>query len=233
MKIKKLQKLIDILRGKEKFCLIKHPLSLKKQKFFYDLYLHLFEIKKAIYLNFLSSNRPETLANIIQPTIFSGEGEIILDKTTTLGWYGHGLYFGNGTINANLKTSKIKIGKDTILNNGFLIVSWSSSIEIGDNCNIGRNFTCYDSDFHPEAPQERRNPDKLTSKPIKLGDNLFIGDNVTILKGVSIGKNSIIGANSTVTSSFGDNVIIAGNPAKFVRYIKGFEPERERERERE
>ncbi|GAF37842.1 maltose O-acetyltransferase [Lentilactobacillus farraginis DSM 18382 = JCM 14108] len=38
-----------------------------------------------------------------------------------------------------------------------------------------------------------------------------------ILPGVTLGNNVIVGANSTVTKSFGDNLIIAGNPARVIR----------------
>ncbi|MFX9385539.1 DapH/DapD/GlmU-related protein, partial [Acinetobacter baumannii] len=49
-----------------------------------------------------------------------------------------------------------------------------------------------------------------------IGDNCWIGDNVYIREGVSLGSNVIVGANSVVTKSFGDNVIIAGIPAKII-----------------
>lgn len=57
----------------------------------------------------------------------------------------------------------------------------------------------------------------LPEKPIKIGNNVWIGANAIILPGVEIGNNTIIGAGSVVTKSFGDNLIIAGNPAKIIK----------------
>lgn len=52
----------------------------------------------------------------------------------------------------------------------------------------------------------------------------YVNDNVTIYMGakvignIIIGKNSVIGANSVVTKNVGDNHVVAGIPAKFIKY---------------
>lgn len=53
-----------------------------------------------------------------------------------------------------------------------------------------------------------------------LGDNVNIGANVTIIGGIKIGNNVTIGAGSVVVKDVPDNCIIAGNPAKIIRYIE-------------
>ena len=53
---------------------------------------------------------------------------------------------------------------------------------------------------------------------ISIGNNVFIGINSTILLGVSISDNCIVAANSVVTKSVPKNSIVAGNPAKVVKY---------------
>jgi acetyltransferase-like isoleucine patch superfamily enzyme len=96
-------------------------------------------------------------------------------------------------------------------------------IEIGNNVNIGGNVVIYDTDFHSLNPQDRlvRSVDVASTKtkPVKIGNNVFIGAHSTILKGVSIGDNAIIGACSVVTRDVPSNEIWAGNPIKYIKSI--------------
>ena len=46
--------------------------------------------------------------------------------------------------------------------------------------------------------------------------NSFITSNATIRNGITIGENVLVGIGSTVTKSIGDNVIVAGNPARVI-----------------
>ena len=60
----------------------------------------------------------------------------------------------------------------------------------------------------------------MKKRPIIIGDGCFIGSNSIILKGTNLGKNCVVGAGSVVSSSFPDNVIIAGNPATIIKENK-------------
>ena len=57
-------------------------------------------------------------------------------------------------------------------------------------------------------------------EPIKVGNNAWFGGNVTILPGVTLGDNVVVAAGAVVTKSFGDNVVLAGNPAKVIKEIE-------------
>jgi len=46
-----------------------------------------------------------------------------------------------------------------------------------------------------------------------------IGSGATILSNITIGENAIVGAGSVVTKDVPANSIVAGNPAKFLRYV--------------
>jgi acetyltransferase-like isoleucine patch superfamily enzyme len=46
-----------------------------------------------------------------------------------------------------------------------------------------------------------------------------IGSGATILSGLVIGENAIVGAGSTVTKDVPADAIVAGNPAKILRYL--------------
>lgn len=60
-------------------------------------------------------------------------------------------------------------------------------------------------------------PDLEITKPITIGDNVYIGNNVLILPGVSIGNRVIIAAGSVITKDIPDNSVVAGVPAKFIK----------------
>ena len=93
------------------------------------------------------------------------------------------------------------------------------SIELGDRVVIAQYVTILDHDHSPVIKDNKLQLDRLVSKPVKIGDNVWIGDKVTITKGVSIGDNVIIGANSVVTKSFPSNCIIGGIPAKILKIL--------------
>ncbi|UCF30261.1 MAG: transferase [bacterium] len=46
----------------------------------------------------------------------------------------------------------------------------------------------------------------------------IIGANSTLLPGIIIGENAIVGAGSVVTRDVPDRAVVAGNPAKFIKY---------------
>jgi acetyltransferase-like isoleucine patch superfamily enzyme len=46
-----------------------------------------------------------------------------------------------------------------------------------------------------------------------------IGTGSTIMGGITIGKNAIVGAGSVVTKDVPANAVVAGNPAKVLKYI--------------
>lgn len=58
-----------------------------------------------------------------------------------------------------------------------------------------------------------------SGKPLTIGENAFLGSDVIILFNCnSIGKNAIVGTGSVVTKNVPENAIVAGNPAKIIKY---------------
>jgi acetyltransferase-like isoleucine patch superfamily enzyme len=58
----------------------------------------------------------------------------------------------------------------------------------------------------------------LAIKPVRVRAWADIGTNATILPGVEIGKGAIVGAGAVVVEDVPDFAIVAGVPAKFVRW---------------
>lgn len=110
----------------------------------------------------------------------------------------------------------VKIGKGVVLMNGFQCMS-AGGLTIEDNTLISLNCTIATNnhDFYDRPV--------ITCKPVHIKRNAWIGVNVTVLPGVTIGENAIVGACSVVTKDVPDNAVVAGNPARVVKYL---DPER-------
>lgn len=121
----------------------------------------------------------------------------------------------NPTILDTLGGGKIEVGDDS----GFssVVMSSHSSITIGRHVKVGGNVRIFDHDFHSLDPIVRRGASDIgnvRTRPIVIGDDVFVGTNAIILKGTSIGARSIVAAGSVV---FGLDIppdsLVKGNPA--------------------
>lgn len=60
-------------------------------------------------------------------------------------------------------------------------------------------------------------PDLEITKPITLGNDVYVGNNVLFMPGVTVGNKVIIGAGAVVTKDIPDNSVAVGVPAKVIK----------------
>lgn len=67
-------------------------------------------------------------------------------------------------------------------------------------------------------PKSKVYPESFLTTVLKKGAS--VGANATILPGITLGENCLVGAGSVVTKNVPQNAVVAGNPAKILRYIE-------------
>ena len=127
---------------------------------------------------------------------------------------------------------RIEIGNYCDIGENSKIFS-GEGILIGNNVLISYNVTISDTNAHEIESDlrekgylqliEQGHPKEkgvIRTSPIIIEDNVWINFNVTILKGVTIGKGSVVSANSFVVKDVPEYSVVAGNPAKVIKYTK-------------
>jgi maltose O-acetyltransferase len=150
--------------------------------------------------NQLGETDPQQSRTLIKQ-LFGATGEKVEVHATFRCDYGYNLY----------------VGEDFFANYDCAILD-VAPIHIGKHCLLGPKVQIY-SVNHPDDPKLRRNGAMGIGKPVTLGDDLWVGGGAIICPGVTLGNNVIVAAGSVVTKSFGDNVVIGGNPARVIREL--------------
>ena len=98
-------------------------------------------------------------------------------------------------------------------------------VDIEDNVFIGHGVM-FINDTYPQATNAQgelqTEADWRVDRTV-VGKGASIGSNATILCNVRIGENAIVGAGSVVTRDVPANAVVAGNPAKVLRFLRDAE----------
>lgn len=90
---------------------------------------------------------------------------------------------------------------------------------IGNHVNLAQGITVTALNHNFEDSSKRIDEQGVSTKPVVIGDDVWIGTNAVILPGVTIGSHCVVAAGAVVTKDIPDHTLVGGIPAKVIKNI--------------
>lgn len=129
------------------------------------------------------------------------------------------------------KNKNISIGDFTYGKPQIVIYSKNDVCEIGRYCSIAKEVTIMGGGDHRtdwvttyplreifDLPGANQSGHPVTKGPTIVGNDVWIGRGAVILSGVTVGDGAVVGAYAVVTKDVPPYSIVAGNPARHIRF---------------
>lgn len=130
---------------------------------------------------------------------------------------------GGGDISGYVRVvgnySNIFMHRNSEINDGCFLLA-KDKIVIGENSTLAYRVSIL-TGADPNGPNNTLSSIyKPLKAPVIIGDNVWIGANATILPGVTIGDFVVVAAGAVVTKDIPSGVLVAGVPARVIKYLK-------------
>lgn len=93
-------------------------------------------------------------------------------------------------------------------------------VTIGSHVNLAQGITVTALNHNFENGGLRIDEQGVSTKPVVIGDDVWIGANAVVLPGVTLGSHVVVAAGAVVTKDVPDNCVVAGVPAKVIKSLK-------------
>lgn len=144
---------------------------------------------------------------------------VVLGKAEVYGTgtieFGQGCYLFPGLYLETQGAARISVGDRVVMSRGVHLVAMSG-ITIGKGTMIGEYASVRDANHRRSEGTPIRDSGFVT-RPIVIGDEVWIGRGVVILPGVTIGDGATVGANAVVTKDVAAGAVVAGVPARAIQ----------------
>lgn len=111
----------------------------------------------------------------------------------------------------------LDIGNEVAINHHCILDGGRVGIKLHDQVRIAAYSHLYAFDHGMQLDQPiYQQP--VRSQGIEIGRDVWLGAHVGVKDGVKIGDYAIVGMQSMVTKDIGEREVVAGNPARFIRY---------------
>jgi acetyltransferase-like isoleucine patch superfamily enzyme len=119
-------------------------------------------------------------------------------------------------LDADYDGVRIRIGSGNYFNRN-LMIDACGLVEIGDDNMFGPDVYITDSNHtHGVGVSPKKAPMEIGK--VRIGSRCWIGAKAVILKDVELGDGCVVGAGAVVTRSFAADSIVAGVPAREIKW---------------
>lgn len=144
---------------------------------------------------------------IIRKPIYVINRNVVIGDNVSI--YPGTTFFGKGPI---VIGNNVKIGNNVIIN-----AMSEQGIVIKDYTSIAANTYIIDNN-HKKGKHDLIQKQGFDTKPIIIGEDVWIGASCVIGKGSIINNGAVIGANSFVNKEIESYAVAVGNPARVIKY---------------
>jgi len=112
-------------------------------------------------------------------------------------------------------TDRVRLGRDCSVN-VYTVVR--GDVQIGDAVRIGAHTSIIGFNHTMDDPELEVFRQPLTSRGIRIGDDVWIGSHVVVLDGVTVGDRAVLAAGAVVTKDVPAGAVVGGNPARLLKW---------------
>lgn len=92
-------------------------------------------------------------------------------------------------------------------------------VNIGSHVNLAQGITITALNHNFDNPLKRIDEQGVSTKPVVIGNDVWIGAGAVVLPGVTIGNHCVVAAGAVVTKDVPDNCVVGGVPAKIIKAL--------------
>ncbi|MEE2829516.1 MAG: DapH/DapD/GlmU-related protein [Myxococcota bacterium] len=135
---------------------------------------------------------------------------------------GNNVYVGHNTILKGYHEGTMRFGDDCLIGQQCFFHS-AGGLEIGRAVGIGPGVRILTSTHEDPGHDQPIMEGALSFGRVQIGDGSDLGMGCHVLPGVTIGRGVQVGAGAVVTEDVPDFAVVAGVPARIIRYRDGRE----------
>lgn len=159
----------------------------------------------------------------IDRTLFAGLGINVLFETGSMVFHpehiviGNNVYVGHYAILKGYYKNRMVVGSNVWIGQHCLLHS-AGGLTIGNGVGIGPGVRITSARHRESGRDSPMLFAELAFDPVVLNDDCNIGVNAVVLPGVTIGRGAQVGAGAVVAEDVPDFAVVAGVPARILRY---------------